>query len=156
MQHELKASCGEESRPDGSDGYRAPRGEVPRIGKWPEQCDAEPPIGERVQKAVSGRHQGRGRAEMESGKTHRPGDEPEKKSTNCGKGERMSGSPMAKRRFVGDPEAERDDIEVRKARAHDQKYHPGRGRHACRRASRSRRGKTDGDVADAGHPRCSF
>src|SRR6266487_2640296 len=32
VQHEMNASCGEESRPDGSDRYRTPGREVPRIG----------------------------------------------------------------------------------------------------------------------------
>lgn len=98
-------------------------------------------------------HEGRGRPQGDSGKVHRPGDESEKKSRDGRKGERMSGSPMAKWRWVGDPETEREDIEVRKARAQDQQYDPGRGRHACRRPSRSRRGKTDGNVTDAWHDR---
>ncbi len=155
MPHEVNASYGEESRPDGSDRYRTPRREVPRIGKRPEQCDAKAPIRERVQKAVAGHHEGRGRTQGDSGKAHRPGDESEKQSADGRKGERMSGSPMAKWRCVGDPETEREDIEVRKARAHDQQSDPGRDRHACRRASRSGRGKTDGDVTDAWHDRCS-
>src|SRR5258707_9909279 len=156
MQHEVNASCGEESRPDGSHRYRTPRREVPRIGKRPEQCDAKPSIGERVQKAVGGHREGRGRPQGDSGKAHRPGDESEKKSTEGRKGERMSGSPMAKWRGVGDPETEREDIEVRKARAHDQQDDPGRGRHACRRASRASRSKTYGDFTYTLHLRCSI
>jgi len=114
VQHEVNASCGEESSADGSDRYRTPRREVPRIGKRPEQCDAKPTIGQRIQKAVGGHHKSRGRPQGDRGKVLRPGDESEKKSTEGRKGERMSGSPMAKWRGVGNPETEREDIDFQK------------------------------------------